>query len=856
MKEFSPEQLLGRFSTHLRNAIAKSMALATAFEQPMVSPIHILIVLIEEKGSIACEILNKNGFDTKFPSELLESKAKLRRNISKVDVGVIPELDSLSKQALERSILIAYEKGHNFVGTEHLLLGILKSRSEELAEIFKKFKVSKKEIEQEIEMVLQSSSHFPKFEDVEDIMSQMDDIIGKTNPTNLPPSPLPFTNQKKTQFSGLDLFTTNLTDKKNSKAIDPVIGREKEIERVINILSRRNKNNPVLIGEPGVGKTAIVEGLAKRISEGDVPDILKNKKILSLDVTLMIAGTIYRGEFESRLKQVVDEITKNPNYILFIDELHNIIGAGSSQGAMDAANILKPALARGQLRCIGATTIDEYKKHVSSDPALERRFQSIYVEEPNRDDTIKILTGIKKYYEDFHNVKITETAIKTAVDLSIKYIHSNFLPDKAIDLIDEAAAAVKATRKATPLEIKKQKLIDEREAYYDNKEDAISKENFEKAIDWKKKIEQIEKKLSSLQKQIEKTPQSIAKKVTEKDIAKILENKLDIPSQTLLLNKWDELKTLNDRLKNYIVGQDKVINNLVKKISQAHLGIQSSKKPLCSLLFAGPSGVGKTELAKVLAKELFHDDKALIKLDMSEFSEGHSTSKLLGSPAGYIGHKDRNHFTDEIRKRPYCVVLFDEVDKAHNNVNKLLLQILDEGTLTDSSGKKTDFRHTIIILTTNLGAELFKSSGIGFGKNDKQAKKEMNESIMHKLKEELSPALLNRLTTIEIFNPLTESDIQKIVEKNIQQITQTIFDNEKIKLEADSVAISALTRESFDEDYGARQVEKIIGDTIHELVIEILQKDNCSACEGRNPVHRRDKKNYTLSKVKNTYKLV
>ncbi len=840
MKEINPEQLLDRFSTHLRNVIAKAMALATSFEHAQVNQIHILIAMLEENGSIACEILKKNEVDIKFLLKLLDNKPKLKQSPGQTITTIVPELDLLSKQALERSILLAYEKGHNYVGSEHLFLGILKSRDEDLEQIIKKFKIDKKELRQEVETVLKSMSNFPKIEEMDDVISQMENIMGE--PNALPPSPLS-TKNKKNNFSSLDLFTTNLTDKKNIKNIDPVIGREKEIERVINILSRRTKNNPILVGEPGVGKTAIVEGLAKKISEGDVPDILKNKKILSLDMTLLIAGTIYRGEFEARLKQIIDEIAKSPNCILFIDELHNIIGAGSSQGAMDAANILKPALARGHLRCIGATTIDEYKKHVASDPALERRFQNIYVDEPSRDDTVKILNGIKKYYENFHNVKITATALETAVDLSIKYIHDNFLPDKAIDLIDEAAAAVKTKYKSTPLETKKQKLLEEREAYYDNKEQAISQEKFEKAIEWKNKIESTEKKLITIQKQITKSPKTKAKKVAESDIAKILEIRLNIPAEILLTSKWDELKTLPDRLKNYIVGQDPVIDKLVKKISQAHLGWGGNEKPLASFLFAGPSGVGKTELAKVLAQELFHTDKALIKLDMSEFSEGHSTAKLLGSPAGYIGHKERNNFTDEIRKHPYCVVLFDEIDKAHHNVIKLLLQILDEGTLTDSSGKKTNFRHAVIILTTNLGSELFKSNGIGFGKDSNKVSEETSEAITHKLKEELSPSLLNRLTAVEIFSPLTKEDVQKIVEKNIEKISQIILKKEKIKLKTSSEAITSITKESINDDYGARQVEKNVQDIIHKLVIDILQKDN-------------HKQAYTLSKIKNNYKMV
>ncbi len=842
MKEINPEHLLDRFSTHLRNVVAKSMALATSLKHDYVSPVHLLVVILKEEGSIAHEILKNAGTEEKDLLALLKNKPSLKKDVEKIPTTTIPELDAKAKQALERSILIAYERNHNHVGTEHLLLGIMNSKDGDVAIIAKKFKNTKKEVIEEIENILTSTSRFPKVEEMSDMMSEIDNITSQTGPMT-PPPPIPFPKTSKHQPSGLDLFTTNLTDKINAKKIDPVIGREKEIERVINILSRRTKNNPVLVGEPGVGKTAIVEGLAKRICEGKVPDVLKNKKILSLDLTLLIAGTIYRGEFESRLKQIIDEIAKNPNCILFIDELHNIIGAGSSQGAMDAANILKPALARGNLRCIGATTIDEYKKHISSDPALERRFQSIQIEEPSPANTIDILQGIKKYYEDFHNTKITNQAIESAVNLSIKYIHDNFLPDKAIDLIDEACAAVKSKRKNTPLEIKKEKLLEERDGFFNAKEEAIRQEQLETAIRLKKKVELIEKKLIALDKQIEKSPNIPKRTVDAIHVATVLENRLDIPSDTLLANDWEKLKTLPEKLRQHIIGQDKIIDEVVKKISQARLGLQKGKKPLASFLFSGPSGVGKTELAKVLAKELYHDEKAIIKLDMSEFSESHSTSKLLGSPAGYVGHKERNRFTDDIRKRPYSIVLFDEIDKAHRDVTKLLFQILDEGTLTDSSGKKTNFTNTIIILTTNLGSELFQSNGIGFGKGGTQATKERDKNVSDKLKEELSSALLNRIGSTHIFSPLGEADVKKIVEKNIQIISKILFEKEKISLKTNVPAISYLTKQSFNQEFGARNVEKVIRDTLHELIIDVLQKDV-------------RKKTYTISKIKDTYKLI
>ncbi len=838
--QLSPEQLLERFSSHLKNVVAKAMALATSLEQAEVSPAHLLLVLHEETGSMAAEILHNYQINLDYLYKLINSHPKCRRPTGKTALATLPELNAGARQVLEKAMLSAYERSHTHVGTEHLLLGLFRSHDPEIEQIIKQFKISRKQIENQVENILQSTSNFPDVANVSKLMSQLEDNL---NQSSLPPQtgPLGLPKFNKTSLSALELFTTNLTDQHLQKNIDPVIGRNKEIERVINILSRRTKNNPALVGEPGVGKTAIVEGLAKKISTGDVPAILKNKKVLALDMTLLIAGTIYRGEFEARLKQVIDEIAKSPNCILFIDELHNIIGAGSSQGAMDAANILKPALARGNLHCIGATTIDEYKKHITSDPALERRFQAVQIAEPNNLETIKILEGVKKYYEAFHNTKITTEAIQAAVDLSNKYIHDSFQPDKAIDLLDEACASVCAKQPADPLQTKYQKLQKKLEYYNKEKETAILSEQFEKAMTWKKQALAIEKKLVLLKAQIQKAKKNTAKKVSKKDIAHILANRLNISEKILLTDEWVELETLPARLKQHIIGQDEIINQLAISMQQAHLGLNHKQKALASFLFVGPSGVGKTELAKVLARELYHDPKALLKLDMSEFSEQHATSKLLGSPAGYIGHKERNRFTDEIRQRPYCVVLFDEIDKAHPDVTKLLLQILDEGELTDSIGKKTYFNHAVVILTTNLGAELFKSTGIGFGKNI-QNSKDLNKSLISKLKEELSSALINRLDNICIFSPLSTDSVKAIIVKNIQEISDKLKTSQNITIKPAAKALKELIKDTYNEEGGAREVEKILQAIIQNLVVDILRQGQL-------------KPTYTLNKKTKDYSL-
>jgi len=842
VKNMKPEKLIENFSAHLKNIIARSISMASSLNYDSVSPVHILHTITEETGSIAGEILYRTHLEPKNILKFLELNAP-----KTPPKKTFPELDKNSKSALEKAMLISYEKGHNYIGSEHLLFGLLKTNDAELIRLLKDNDIKITLLLQEIDTIMHSTAHFPNIESVQDAIESSQDFGDESQSNPRPSTPTLFKNKKNKNSGALFMFTTNLTDKKTADSFDPIIGREKEIERLINILSRRTKNNPVLVGEPGVGKTAIVEGLANKIVTGDVPDILKNKKILSLDLTLLIAGTIYRGEFESRLKQIIDEVSNKPDYILFIDEIHNIIGAGSNQGTMDAANILKPALSRGLLRCIGATTIDEYKKHITSDPALERRFQSINVEEPSSEETIKILEGIKKHYEDFHNVTLTSEAIKNAVELSTRFIHDNFLPDKAIDLLDEASAHVRSSRKDSPTKTKLHKLELELENIEKNKEEAISEEKFDLACDLKEKEKEIKEKIKILNNQNEKAKKPTRTKVDAEAIAKILSQKVNIPIEFLLSSEWDRLQKLNKNIKQHIIGQDHVIDKLSQTLSQSYIRLSTNKKPFASFLFAGPSGVGKTEMAKVLARELFMDEKALIKLDMSEYAEQHSISRLLGSPAGYVGYKERNHFTDALKKKPYAVILFDEFDKAHSDVQKLLLQILDEGQLTDGQGKKIHLQHSIIIMTTNLGSELYKSSSIGFGNNEKNKQlnlsNEIYSSVINKLKQELSNSLFSRIQSTCIFSPLQPNFVKQIIEKNLKTLSDELHTKQSFKVIPDDTALSELASIAYSDDTGVRNADNVIQDCVYNLIIEILKTNN-------------RKKEYILTKSDNAYKLI
>lgn len=813
--------IYNKFTYHFKRVLTLAQNVAVSLHHPAVEPLHLLYCLSNEKGSIGTEILHKNKLT---PDKVKRALEILNNNQSKYQTSTqsLPALAGASQKIMEKAVRVAFENRHKYVGTEHLLYGMIESDDKLLNQFFEEQQINKEGLKIHLKSILKSTSKFP------DLTSNFDQNSG--SPEDLERVMVENLTAKKE--SALGAYAIDLTDEKIQQNIDPVIGRDQEIDRVIQILSRRTKNNPILLGDPGTGKTAIVEGLAKRITQGKVPDVLINKRILTLDLGSTLAGTMYRGEFENRLKQIIEEVKSDPRIILFIDEIHTLVGAGSATGSLDAANMLKPELAKGNLRIIGATTMEEYKKRIEQDPAFERRFQSVMIQESTVAETKEILNGIKKNYEKYHQVKISDEAVKAAIELSARYLPDKFLPDKAIDLLDEAAAKIKVETTKNGLAKTIKRLENELTDLQTKKDKKIIEERFDEALKLKDQEEDLLLKLADLKKQEDKASQKILGTVTRQDIALIISRMTKIPVAELIQEEKEKLLKLEERLKKYIVGQDEAIKNLAESIRRSRVGLSNPNRPIASFIFLGPSGVGKTETAKVLAREIFEDEDALVRIDMSEFAEAFNVSKLIGAPPGYVGYKESSKLTDAVKRRPYSVVLFDEIEKAHPEVFNLLLPVLEDGHLTDAAGKKINFKNTVIIMTSNIGlAEFNRQAALGFEAADKSEQQKLDEDygaledkIQQGLKDTFRPEFLNRLDKIIIFRPLTQADALKIARQQMDELSERIK-QQGYYLKISPPVYKQIVSKGFVPDQGARGIRKAVQDEIENILASGLLTD-------------------------------
>ena len=780
-----------KFSERARRVLSLAQEEAQRFNHNYIGTEHILLGLARETDSVAARVLVSLGVELSKVRSAVEFIIGRGERPAPGDIGLTPR----AKKVIELAVDEARRLSHHYIGTEHLLIGIMREGEGVAAGVLESLGISLDKVRAETTRILNQS-------------------VAQGHPTG----------RSTTRTPTLDQLGIDLTTAARNGKLDPVIGRSKEIQRVVQILSRRTKNNPVLIGPPGVGKTAIVEALAQRVISGDVPDTLTNKRVVTLDMGALVAGTKYRGEFEERLKKVIEEIKSSGNCVLFIDEMHTMVGAGAAEGAVDAANILKPSLARGELQCIGATTLDDYRKYVERDPALERRFQPVNVHEPSVEETVEILRGIKSKYEDHHHVTIDDEALQTAATLAARFIADRFLPDKAIDLMDEAGSRVRIRNSSTPLSVKEtQKVL---ETVQREKDEAIAGQQYEYAAELRDREVKLAEKLELMQSEWKTTNQDEQPRVTAEEIGEVVSMWTNIPVTRLALEETERLLRMEEVLHQRVIGQDEAITTISKAVRRARAGLKDARRPIGAFLFLGPTGVGKTYLVRVLSEFMFGSEDAMIRLDMSEFMERHTVARLVGAPPGYVGYDDGGQLTDAVRRRGYSCILFDEIEKAHPDVFNMLLQIFDDGHLSDAKGRKVDFRNTILIMTSNIGSDLIKqNAALGFMakmdqvKTSEQDHERMKGKVMEEVKRFFRPEFLNRLDSQMVFHSLSKEHIIQIVDMMLNDVRRPMLEK-GLSLEVSQEAKAWLAEKGFDQQFGARPLRRVIQNHLEDPLAE------------------------------------